>query len=498
MRYFLTIDFGTSALKSALYDSCGGVVKTYNQEYDLEYGESGIIEIDLKTLEDAFYKVVHNNIDGVADPDDIMAIGFSSSAETMLFLDNNDEQVIKGITWMDTRAAEEVEELTKLFGQEEIYLRTGQAKMDVYYPAPKLLWLSKHQKDKFNKINKVLFMKDYFIYKLTGRFVSDDSVLNTTTYWDIKNRCYWEEMLMAIGIQENRLPEILYPGDNVAHISKQGARLYGLSTNTMINVGAQDQMSGALGAGNIEEGILSVSFGSAMMALASVDDLIFNKKDPLSCSPSALKGRYMVNGYSTGAIAMRWFRDAFCKGDVQNSSVNLYDLIDIESAKVEVGSDGLLMLPFIQGSGIPLENDEAKGVFFGITPNHTKYHFSRALMEGVAFSLKEIIDTLEIKLNYRFDNIICIGGGAKSKLWMQIVSDVTGLKVNVLKNSDTVACDGAMILLGLANGLWDSPKEVLDKMEFLQEYIPNFDNSNKYSKIYDGFIKIHESINSLY
>ena len=119
-------------------------------------------------------------------------------------------------------------------------------------------------------------------------------------------------------------------------------------------------------------------------------------------------------------------------------------------------------------------------------------------MEGVAFSLKEIIDTLETKLNYRFDNIICIGGGAKSKLWMQIVSDVTRLKVAVLKNSDTVACDGAMILLGLANGLWNSPKEALDKMEFSQEYTPIFVNSSKYSKIYDRFIKIHESINSLY
>ena len=502
MKYILTVDFGTSAIKAAIFDQNGETVISKTSEYPLIYGSGGVVEIELSTLEHAFKEAVTAcTKSNLADPADIVSMGFSSSGETMLFLDENQNSLRNGITWMDTRASTEVKELTDYFGGKTIYKTTGQANIEVYYPAPKILWLMTHESGRMSNLWKVMFMKDYFIYRLTGECVCDDSVLSTTAFWDISKRSYWKEMLEKIGITASKLPKIVKQGSSIGRMNKDSAAEYGLNENTMVNAGAQDQMCGALGAGNIRRGILSESLGSAMMVMATLDQFRLNEHTPISCSPSAISGKYMVNGYSTGAISMRWFRDQFCQEELSREKEfgqNAYDLIDEKVDKVSIGADGLLMLPFLQGTGIPRPNDNAKGVFLGITTRHDKYYFARALMEGIALSLKDIIEGMDEQLGLDANEIICFSGGAKSRVWMQIQADATGLPVKITKNSENTACFGAAILAGVACGIWKEVGDAVSYIKFAEIYRPNPQNVENYCKLYKKFKELRNSVEHLF
>ncbi len=502
MKYILTVDFGTSAIKAAIFDQNGDAVFSKASEYPLLYGSEGVIEVELDTLELAFKEAVTACTSfALIDTRDIVSIGFSSSGETMLFLDENGNSLRNGITWMDTRASEEVQRLTTYFGVEAIYKATGQANIEIYYPAPKLLWLMTHEADRMSRLWKVMFMKDYFIYRLTGKCVCDDSVLCTTTFWDINKRSYWNEMLEKIGISVFKLPQIVSQGSNIGKINRASAFEYGLNENTIVNVGAQDQMCGALGAGNIRGGILSESLGSAMMVMATLDQFKLNEDELISCSPSAIAGKYMVNGYSTGAISMRWFRDQFCQKELSREKElgqNVYDFIDEQVNRIPIGADGLLMLPFLQGTGMPEPNDNARGVYFGITTRHGKYYFARALMEGISMSLRRIIEGMDEKLGISAKEIICFSGGAKSRVWMQMQADVTGLPIKITKNSENTACFGAAILAGVACGVWKNVEDAVSHIKFADVYQPDPRNAGEYRKLYGKFKELRGAVEYLF
>ena len=502
MGYILTVDFGTSAIKAAIYDGAEGLKGAITEEYPLLYREESRIEVSLTTLEHAFCKAVQAviQISRVAK-EDLTVIGFSSSGETMLFIDEHGHSRCDGITWMDRRAKKEAEELSGHFTEPLIYETCGQTTIDMFYPAPKVLWMNRHEPFVMERLWKIMFMKDYFIYRLTGRCVCEDSVLNTTAFWKIRSRQYWEEMLRYIGLRKEQLPEILPQGCFVGNVLDEAAERYGLHPGMQVNIGAQDQMCGALGAGNVHTGIVSVSLGSAMMALASVDRLMLDQRNAIPCSPSALIGHYMVNGYSTGAICMRWLRDQFFEWETAEEKKrdgNVYQLIDREVKAIAPGSEGLYMLPYLQGSGIPDANDRARGVYFGITPAHGKYHFARAVMEGIAMSLRDIIEEIEKKLDIKMQKVICLSGGAKSKTWMQILADVLGFSVSVVDNSEYTACFGAAILAGLDSGIWKSLEETLEQITYQENYLPDVSRKQFYDRLFTKFQLLKQAVNPLF
>ena len=502
MKYIMAIDFGTSAIKTAVFNESGEIKISKTSEYSLIYGDKGIIEISLEELQRAFDESFLGCItSNEFDVNELISIGFSSSGETMLFIDKNGNPTRNGITWMDTRASVEADELIHFFGNLEAYKITGQANIDVFNPAPKIYWLKKYENDVLKNTDKIMFMKDYFIYMMTGNFICDDSVLCTSSFWNVNNRSYWNEMLNEIGITVKQLPKIVNQGSIVGTLNDKFALKYGLSKNILVNAGAQDQVCGALGAGNIKAGILSESLGSAMMVMATLDNFVINKKNPISCSPAAINGKYVVNAYSTGAIAMRWFRDNFCieeKKLSEERNVSSFQIIDNFVRQIPIGSDGLIMLPYLQGTGMPKPNDNSKGVYFGITTRHNKYYFARSLMEGVSMSLRYIIEGINERLGLEVKEIICFSGGSKSKTWMQIQADVTGIPIKVTKNSENTACFGAAILAGIACRVWINIEEAVSKIEVSEIYFPNIENNHMYDLIYDKFIQIRDSLDDLF
>lgn len=477
LSFILAIDIGTTAFKAAITDEHGNILGTSTVEYSISAPHPGWAEMDPEIYPDTFRTAFHQVIRKAGiRPEDIMAVGMSSQGETSVFLDKDNTPVRPAIVWFDTRSASEAQEIAKHFGAGEIQRRTGQVGEDAIWPAAKLLWLRRHEPDNFSRIHKILHLKGYFSYLLTGRMACEDSILGSSLYWDINTRKYWPEMLDYLGIQESQLPDILRPGEITGRITEEAALRFGLPSGIPVSIGAIDLACGAIGVGNVRPGIFSDSTGSALCTVTLVNHPVLDPSMQMPCYCGAAPGQYMIHAYSTGGMFIRWFRDEFCKAELEtekDGGMNAYDQLDRMAESIPAGSDGLLALPHLQGSGPPDQNAKARAVFHGLTIAHTKAHFVRAIMESVTMVLCRIIEATE-SLGVDIRSIIAYSGGAKSSVWTQMKADATGLPVITTANDESAPCLGAAILAGCACGVWDSIETAADSIIRREKvYIPD-------------------------
>ena len=502
MKYILGIDIGTTAIKGAVIGEDGKIYGTQTSEYSLTTLSTGEVEADLQLYIDAFTKSVKGAItDAGVDTDKITCVGFSSTAETCVFLDERNEPLCKVIAWMDTRATREAEYLTERFEKKDIIQKVGFDGIYAIHPVSKILAVKNKTPDIFENTRMFAQIKDYFVYRLTGEYYTDDSTASVHGFYDIRNRCYWTEMLDFVGIREEYLPKIVPPGTEIGTISSQAAMEFGLNPNTKINVGAFDQGCGAIGAGNIRPGIASESSGSALVTVTTIDALNPDATGDVPTLCSAIPGKYMYQPYCTGSIIVKWYRDTFCEKEKmieKQTGVNAYTQMDELVMSTRPGADGLIMLPYFQGSGIPELNENAQGVYFGITATHTRGHFIRAIMEGLAIALRRMLEC-EQKLGAEMTEIRSLGGGSKSKAWCQIKADILGIPVKVIDNSESTACMGCAILAGVANGIWNSVEEAAEQFVSIKEtYEPNPDNRELYEKVYNQYVEVTKALNPVF
>ena len=350
----------------------------------------------------------------------------------------------------------------------------------------------------FEKTRMFAQIKDYFIYRLTGEYYTDHSTASDHGFFDITNRCYWNEMLEFTGIKEEYLPKLVEPGTELGTISREAALEFGLNPETKINVGAFDQGCGAIGAGNTKPGIASESTGSALVTVATIDALNPDSQGDVPTLCSGIPGKYMYQPYCTGSIIMKWYRDIFCEAEKmveEQTGLNAYTQMDEMVKATPAGADGLIMLPYFQGSGIPELNEKAEGVYYGINAGHTRGHFIRAIMEGLAIALKRMLECEE-KLGATMTEIRSLGGGSKSKAWCQIKADILDMPVKVINNSESTPCMGCAILAGVANGMWNSIDEATEKFVTIKEiYYPNPDNKEIYKNVYNKYVEVTKALN---
>ena len=499
MRYILGIDIGTTAIKGAVIGEDGVIYGTRTSEYPLTTLSTGEVEADLQLYVDAFTESVKGAIASAkVDVKDVKCVGFSSTAETCVFLDEKNEPLCKVIAWMDTRATAEADYLTEHFEQKDIISKVGFDGIYAIHPVSKILAVKNKTPEIFAKTRMFAQIKDYFIFRLTGKYYTDHSTASDHGFFDITNRCYWKEMLDFTGIKEEYLPELVAPGTELGAISEQAAREFGLDSETKINVGAFDQGCGAIGAGNIKPGIASESTGSALVTVATIDGLNPESKGDVPTLCSGIPNKYMYQPYCTGSIIMKWYRDVFCETEKQleeKTGVIAYKMMDYMVKATPAGADGLIMLPYFQGSGIPELNEKAEGVYYGINAGHTRGHFIRAIMEGLAIALKRMLECEE-KLGATMTEIRSLGGGSKSKAWCQIKADILGMPVKVISNSESTPCMGCAILAGVANGMWNSIEEAANQFVTIKEtYYPNPDNAQVYKETYEKYVEITKALN---
>jgi len=500
-QYIIGLDLGTTALKIALFDEDGGLKGVVTKEYDLLTPKASWVEEKPEVYWDAFKSGLSELIEKCGcDSSDIKALGISAQGETIFFVDEKGKPLRDAIVWLDNRAQEQAEKLTDKFGNEMCYKRTGQVSFEACWPAAKILWVKENEPEVFEKTAKFLLIEDYFIYRLCGRYVSEGSLLCSTTYWDIITKKYWSEMLDYLGIDESKLPEIMESGEQVGAIENEVAKELGLTTNTIICTGALDQAAGAIGVGNVKEGMFSENIGAALAICVPVSKPTYDPNMLMPLHYFALPDVYMMHTFTNGGMTLRWYRDQFCSLEssvAELTKEDAYDIISKQADTVPAGSDGLVMLPHLAGSLAPDVKSTAKGVFYGFTLMHKKAHFARAIMESVGYIVKRNIEALS-DMGIDVTELRSLGGGSKSPIWNQIKSDITGKTLMTTKSTEA-ACLGAALLAGKAVGIFDSVEDAVEKMIAIdKDFKPDEENREIYETGYQAYKDLFNSLDNMF
>lgn len=466
MKLLMGLDIGTTALKAALFDTRGGLLAVTTQEYTLITPQVNFVEESGEVYWAAFQAAMADlkKKHPLAQADEI-SLAISAQGETLFFLDQEGNLLRNAIVWMDNRAAEEAQALKEQFGDETCYQVTGQVSFEPCWPASKILWVRRNEPEVFAKTAKFLLIEDYFIYRLTGRFATEGSLVCSSTYWDIVHKVYWPEMLDFLGIQEDQLPPVLESGVAVGKILPEIARELGLPEKLTVCTGALDQAAGAIGAGNIREGMFSETIGAALAVCAPVSHPVFDPNRRMPLHYFAVPDTYMIHTFTNGGMTLRWFRDKFCPVEMEAQGLGLddaYNMISKQVAQVPAGSEGLVMLPHLAGSNAPDVNAKAKGVWFGFTLQHTRAHFMRAVMESLGYIVRRNIDALA-DMGIQVKEIRSLGGGSKSAVWNQIKSDICQIPLETVTSVEAASL-GAAVLAGKAVGIFDDIQTAVDSM----------------------------------
>ena len=501
MDMILSVDLGTTAIKTSLFDERGGVVAKATREYELATPSALAVELDVEIYWDAFKHTLKDVLaarPGAAS--NIRALGISAQGETMICADRDGKALRPAIVWLDNRAQQEADDLAREFGNEECYRVTGQVSFVPTWPAAKILWLRRNEPEIFRSTACFMLIEDWLIKRLTGRAVCEGSLVTSTTYWDFTKRTWWPEMMAYLGIGAERLPELCESGEQVGPLREAVARELGLEPSTIVCTGALDQAAGAIGVGNIKPGVFSENTGAALAICATVPKPVFDPSAQMPCHYHGVPGLYMEHTFTSGGMVLRWFRDAFCQPEIElahRDGRDAYDLLSEMAAQVPAGSEGLLMLPHLQGAMAPEANPKARGVFYGFTLRHTKAHFVRSIMEAIACIVRrniEVIEGLDIPVN----EIRGLGGGSRSAVWNRIKCDVTGRPVVTTRNEEA-ACLGAAILAGRAVGMFGSIEEAVDRMVVVKERLePDPERHALYDGIYARYRDLYDDLGGMF
>ncbi|MDU7029042.1 xylulokinase [Robinsoniella peoriensis] len=470
MKYILTFDVGTTAMKCTLYNELFDVVFFDSGEYDLLTPEAGIVELPVQVYWEAFCLSIKRMESSGIDMEQIAAVTFTTQGETLIPIDANGQALYPAIVWIDSRAKEEARYLKDVLGEEKIYRHTGAGEFTGAAPAAKLMWLKEHKPEIYEKAEKFLLLEDYFIYRLTGRAVTEMALLSSTGWFDIREECYWAEMLKAAGLDEDKLPQISACGKIVGNVTSAAAAKTGLSIHTRVTTGAMDQVASAVGAGNIREGMVTETTGTALVVGAATASPDFANPQRITIYKDYGQGYLYMPFCNTAGIVLKWFRDTLAEEVKREALLNgqsAYDLIDELAKKSPAGSNGLILLAHFAGKPAPCPSDLAKGVFFGMTLATTKADFARAVLEGIGYMLKEIIETLE-KAGLKVQEIRSMGGGAASPLWCEIKSGICQKPIRVMNNKETTSL-GAAILGAVAVGICPSVEAAVEKAVHVDE-----------------------------
>lgn len=436
---------------------------------------------------------------------DIACVGFSGQMHGAVLLDDADEVIRKAIIWCDQRSEAQSLELEQMFGREELIRLTCNPPL-TNFTLTKLLWVRETESRNWNRVAHIMLPKDYVRFRLTGERAIDMADASGTLLLDVANRRWSAEVLSKTGIDRHLLPALHESPQVCGQVSIAGAEATGLRVGTPVVAGAGDQAAGAVGMGIARAGAVSATIGTSGVVFAATDRPALDAQGRLHTFCHAIPRRWHVMGVTQAAgLSLRWFRDRFGILDnsndrsvgKENTTRDPYDLLAEEAATAPAGSEGAFWVPYLMGERTPHLDPNARAALLGLTPSHTRGHIIRAVMEGVAYSLKDTFTIFdEMKIPVR--SIRLGGGGARSPLWRQIQADVYGHEVEIVAAEEGAAY-GAAILAGVGAGAWASVDEACDKVVRVASRVSVDErSSNILQKAYRTYCKIYPALRQVF
>ena len=450
MRIFLALDIGTTSVKGCAFDESFNRVASFHREYALQTPCAHFVEMDPDDYWAAVAGGIRDLLAGGLKAEDIACVTFTTQGETMIPVDATGSPLSKAVVWLDDRAQEEARRLSAEIDADTFYRTTGIPELGAATPVAKLQWHAR-QAGFSPKVYKYLLLEDYLILRMTGKFVTEQSLLSSTGYFDIVNRRYWPEALRACGVREGQLPQILPSGVQAGAVTQEAALQTGLRAGTPVITGAMDQVCAAIGAGNVQEGILAENTGTCLAVTATIREPRFSPDRSVPVY-AHFDQRFLLLAYNpTAAMVLKWFKDQFMGEYAENlkEGQNIYDALTALAAEAPALCGGVTLIPHFSGRLFPEADGNMRGAFVGLNLGTTRADCIRAILEGVAFMLRQSVQAVQ-DLGATVREIRAVGGASVSPLWNQIKADVSGFPITAMRESESTALGAAMLgALGL-------------------------------------------------
>lgn len=481
MSILIGLDVGTTGARAVAVDESGHLISEASSEYPLHTPYPGWTEQDpeywWQGAKEALAKVA-----GQVE-NEVVGLGLTGQMHGSVFLDSSDEVIRPALLWNDQRTGKQCEKITEALGEERLIQLAGNPAL-TGFQAPKVLWLRDEEPENYEKVSHVLLPKDYVRLRLTGEYATDASDAAGTLFLDVGNRDWSQEILEALEIPEEWMPTVYEGPESTGKLRGSVAEELGLPSGIPVAAGGGDNAAAAVGVGVIEGGIISSSVGTSGVIFAHTGEFTPDPSGGLHAFCHTVPNAYHLMGVTLSAGgSLSWWHDTL---DERFD----YEELSRIAAQAPPGSEGLLFLPYLSGERTPHSDPAARGAFFGLTNRHDKSHMTRALMEGVIFSLRDSLEIM-LELGTPIEQVRATGGGARGELWRQLQADIYGLPIH-RTTTDEGPAYGAALLGGVAAGVYKDVQQASSQVELRNEVTePEEENVRFYEECYEVYRSLY-------
>ena len=488
MRLYIGIDLGTSAVKLLLMDEAGQVKNVVSREYPLEFPQPGWSQQNPEDWRKAVLEGIPDLLTGF-DPKAVAGIGCGGQMHGLVVLDRDDQVIRPAILWNDGRTARQVDYLNNVIGKERLSAWTANIAF-AGFTAPKILWMRENEPENFARIAKIMLPKDYVNYILTGVHACDDSDASGTLLLDVKNKRWSREMLDICGVRETQMPRLFESYQCIGTVKPDIARALGLGDNVKVAAGAGDNAAAAVGTGVVGDGGCNISLGTSGTVFISSENFGVDRHNALHAFAHADGGYHLMGCMLSAASCNKWLME-----DIYKTSD--YSAEQAPITEDRLGENHVFFLPYLMGERSPINDTNARGTFLGMTMDTTRADLTQAVLEGVAFAIR---DSVEVARSLGIDirsSKIC-GGGARSPLWKKMIANILNVELECLECEQGPGMGGAMLAM-VACGAYETVQAACDAIVRVASRVtPEPELAARYEKRYRQFQKIYPACKQLF
>lgn len=503
MSYLLGIDVGTSGTKTLICDLKGKVLATASSDHTLLTPKPGWTEQHPAEWWQATILATRAVLKKAKIKGDaILAVGLSGQMHGSVFMDKSDRVIRPALLWNDQRTQKQCDDILKRVGSERKMLDLVGNLPLTGYTSPKILWLRDNEPGNYKKLARVILPKDYVRWQMTGEYATDVADASGMALVDQKTRRWSKKMLDLLELDEKMLPTLLESPEVSGRLHAEGARQLGLKIGTPVVAGAGDVMSGAVGNGIVETGIVNASLGTSGVLCAHADAATIDDKQQtlgrVATMCSAVPGKWVVYGCMLSAAgSFQWYADAIATLEhtlAKRSKSSVFDILDAEAQKAPLGCEGLFFLPYLTGERCPHPDPHARGGWIGLSRRSDRAMLVRSLLEGVTFNMGSILSIMRDEMKIPVREVRGTGGGTKSKLWRSMQADIYNAPL-VITNSEEGGAYGVALLAGVGAGVWKGVAEACRAtIKPISTTRPNAKNVARYAKHHAVYDKLYASL----